>query len=164
MIEKGFDKNTEKSSDDIFRYDKSAMDKLIASAAFRSLDSLSSAAITLFMFPEDFIGKNDNYDNIFDTVKKDCEFKEVREFGGNEVAFYNCPETNNSLELIELEKLYKKMVDKPLTKLDSEIGFVKNGSLFIIYYPINDLYTRTYVQMIKGILELLETKKDSIQK
>ena len=164
MIEKGFDKNEEESEDDLFRYDKSAMDKLMASAMFRSLDSLSSDAVVVFMFPEDFIGRNDNYDSIYDLVKSDCEFAEVKEYAGNEVAFYNCPNANVSTELMELEKLYLKTFDKPLTRLPIQIGFVRTGSLFVIYYPITD--ASIYIAMIKGIIGVVEDvrAKDSIQK
>jgi len=165
MIENGFTEAEETENDSVrrvtIRYDKQAGDKILMSAIYRTKDTtkMFDAEMVGFLYPEDMFGENESYNKVFDVVKSDCEFYEIREYFGNDVAFYSCPNENPSAELLQLDKYLKKeLPEMTASILDYEIGFVRSESVYIIHFPITDKTNSKAIELLKSIISL----KDSI--
>ena len=165
MIENGFTEAEETENDSVRRvtiqYNKQAGDRLLMSAIYRTKDTTNifDAEMVGFLYPEDIFGENDSYNKVFDVVKSDCEFYEVREYIGNDVAFYSCPNENPTAELLELDEYLKKELPEMTESiLDYEIGFVRSESLYIIHFPITDKTNSKSIELIKSLISL----KDSV--
>jgi len=164
MIENGFQEETGKEyADKIISYNKKAGKILIMASSFRRSDSLSAEGVT-FLFPENIFGENDTYDSIFDVVKDECTFFEIKKYLGNDMAFYLCPDKTPDPKFVELDKIIKKefpdiSILKDVNLTDLEIGFIRNNSLFIIHFP---LYDKS--KAAKMIEQFIELKKQADKK
>tara|TARA_B110000238_G_C15946627_1_gene361361 strand:+ start:97 stop:711 length:615 start_codon:yes stop_codon:yes gene_type:complete len=162
FIEAGFQQETVLENDDrIVSYTKKIVNQSI-SAIFRRSDSLSAKAVAV-MFEPDMFDKNVIYDGIYDKVKEECIFFEVRNSIGMDVAFYNCPNPNPDPRLVALDKkLRKEIPDRPNPDLnisDLQIGFVKNNGLFVIQYPIFDVFVDELVKVSNEMIKMMKEMK-----
>ena len=142
FIENGFQEETApENAEKLVTYVKQIVNQTI-SASFRRSDSLSAKVVGL-LFTPDMLDRNVIYDGIYDKVKEECSFYEVRNSIGMDVAFYNCPDKNPDPRLVALDKkLRKEIPNRPnndLSLTDLQIGFVKNNGLYIIQYPVYDV-------------------------
>ncbi len=172
MIENGFELTN--ADESVVTYDKTiSTPSSMISANFRRGDSLSTESL-YFIFTEDVFDKNDIWDNIYDEVKKDCEFNELRKYSSekdnpnaNDVAMYKCPDIDPDPRLVALQKRIKEEIlasDKTMDITDLEIGFVKWKGYYLIERPLAELNTDEMVLFTKAIFEVaLENQaKDSI--
>jgi len=170
MIENGFEEKTTPANADVMvTYVKERLNQII-SASFRRSDSISDAGV-MIIFSPDALEKNDVYDDIYNLVKRDCEFKEIREHLGKNIAMYSCPDPNPDPRLIELNIQMKEKAknNTSFNLTDLEIGFHKQNGLYVIDMPINMLDDDEMVKLVTMLLEvdfdeLKESLKDSIQK
>ena len=170
MIENGFeDETAPERADKQVTYRKDMLDQFIT-ASFKRSDSINDAGL-MVIFTSDMYEKNDIYDGIYNLVKKDCQFKEIRERLGSNIAMYTCPDPNPDPRLVELNtQLMKKAKNNTSYNLtDLEIGFHKSNGLYIIDRRINTIADDTMVEVLTMMLELnfdelKESLKDSIQK
>ena len=104
---------------------------------------------------EDYKGENESYQAIYTKVKNDCEFVDVRDGVGGDIAYYKCPYENPSKELLELQELFEKEIPESpnINILNFEVGFNKSDSLFLIHFPVTDKANSGAVQMIKKFIE-----------
>ena len=165
MIENGFTEAEETEDESVRRvtiqYNKQAGDRILMSAIYRIKDTTKMFDVEMvgFLYPEDVFGRNESYNKVYDVVKSDCEFYEVREYFGNNVAFYSCPNENPTAELLELDEYLKKeLPEMTASILDYEIGFVRSESLYIIHFPITDKTNSKAIELVKSLISL----KDSI--
>ena len=169
MIENGFEEETNPENADVMvTYVKESLNQII-SASFRRSDSKSDAGV-MVIFTPDVYEKNDIYDGIYDLVKRDCQFKEIREHLGRNIAMYTCPDPNPDPRLIELNIQMKEKAknNTSFNLTDLEIGFHKQNGLYVIDMPINMLDDDEMVKLVTMLLEvdfdeLKESLKDSIQ-
>tara|TARA_B110000459_G_C16319792_1_gene363065 strand:- start:3 stop:626 length:624 start_codon:yes stop_codon:yes gene_type:complete len=173
MIENGFELT--KADNSVVTYDKSiSTPSSMISANFRRGDSLSTESM-YFIFTEDVFEKNDIWDSIYDLVKKDCEFNELRKYSSeredpnaNDVAMYKCPDIDPDPRLVALQERIKKEVsvsDKTMNLTDLEIGFVKWRGYYLIERPLPEVNPDQMVGLANMLLEyaLEKQAKDSIQ-
>jgi hypothetical protein len=159
FIEAGFQEETApENADKLVTYTKEIVNQSI-SASFRRSDSLSAKLVAV-MFTPDMFDRNVIYDGIYDKVKEECIFFEVRNSVGMDVAFYNCPNPNPDPRLVELDKkLRKEIPNRPnpdLNLSDLQIGFVKNNGLFIIQYPIFDVFVDELIKMSDEMIKMMK--------
>ena len=85
---------------------------------------------------KDYKGESEIYDSLYDVVKKDCEFSDIR----GDLAFYRCKDSNPDPEIISFDKqlmaMGKAMGENPDVSFsfsDIEIGFGGSAD----YYKIS---------------------------
>ena len=158
MIENGF---SIKEMDEEFKnklgYKKELTDTEIHTR-FKSPDTLYDGG-ALFLFTSDFYKKNDIHDEIYDLVKKECEFFEIREdTTGKPFAYYKCPDIDPDPKLIEIIDLMHKNLkdtDKSISLTDIEIGFSKSDSIYIINLPISNFNSEKKIEFLTAAYGLL---------
>ncbi|MDB4180156.1 hypothetical protein N9754_03000 [Flavobacteriaceae bacterium] len=173
MIENGFELTN--ADESVVTYDKTiSTPSSMISANFRRGDSLSTESL-YFIFTEDVFDKNDIWDNIYDEVKKNCEFNELRKYSSekdnpnaNDLAMYKCPDIDPDPRLVALQKIIKEDIsdsDKTMDITDLEIGFVKWKGYYLIERPLPDVTADQMVELITLLMEyaLEKQAKDSIQ-
>ncbi|MFL2666115.1 MAG: hypothetical protein ACJ0NM_01875 [Flavobacteriaceae bacterium] len=159
FIENGFQEETEPANaEKLVTYSKQLLVTEI-SASFRRSDSLSAKAVVV-MFTPDASQKNDIYEGIYNKVKKDCKFYEVRNSIGMDVAFYNCPDENPDPKLVALNEKIKEIPNRPnsieFNLTDLQIGFVKNNGLYTIQYPIYDIDVDELIELTNKMMKMMK--------
>ena len=162
FIENGFQEETApENAEKLVTYVKQIVSQTI-SASFRRSDSLSVKVVGL-LFTPDMLDRNVIYDGIYDKVKEECSFYEVRNSIGMDVAFYNCPDKNPDPRLVALDKkLRKEIPNRPnndLSLTDLQIGFVKNNGLYTIQYPIYDEDVDEIINLSNEMLKMMKEMK-----
>ena len=158
FIEEGFQEETApENADKLVTYNKEIVNQSI-SASFRRSDE-SSAKVVAVMFTPDALDRNEIYDAIYDKVKSDCKFFEVRNSIGMDVAFYTCPDENPDPKLVALDKRLREAIpDRPKGNVrltDLQIGFVRYDGLFIIQYPIYDIDVDVLIKVSNEMLKMM---------
>ena len=151
MIENGFSSNPNKeelwSIDFIYKPTYNYLDELvdyeIMSAFFPANQEDFSNATVVLLFSEDYKNENLTYESLYDKVKNECKFFEIR---GGELAVYRCPDKNPSPELLDLNNRFteiRKILGtepangfKGFDLTDKEIGFERSKGNFLIRYSI----------------------------
>jgi len=127
-------------------------------ASFRASDSIFNGG-AIFMFIPDSFQKNVTYDRIYDLVKKECGFSEIRDDVGNgDFAYYKCPDIDPDPKLIEIIDLMHKNLkdtDKSISLTDIEIGFSKSDSIYIINLPISNFNSEKKIEFLTAAYGLL---------
>jgi hypothetical protein len=110
----------------------------------------------MFIYTSDYKGENETYQAIYDKVKNECEFVDVREYNSNDVAFYMCPYENPSKELLAVQAyLEKELPDSPdVNILNYEVGFNKSESLHIIHFPAPNKSNSSVILLIKRVIDM----------
>ena len=173
MIENGFEFS--EADESVVTYHKKFAYQQMISANFRRGDSLSTDESIYFIFTADSDEKNDIWDGIYDLVKKDCRFNELRKYSSEvndpdaqDVAMYKCPDIDTDPRLVALQKRIKEEVtagDKSIDLTELEIGFLAKGGYYLIERPLAGLNTDQMVEFTSVLLEyaLEKQAKDSIQ-
>lgn len=151
MIENGFSSNPNKEElqnidfiyKPIYNYSDELVDYEIMSAFFPANEEEFSSASVVLLFSEDYKNENLTYESLYDRVKNECKFFEIR---GGELAVYRCPDKNPSPELLELNnritEIRKILGTEPangykgFNLTDKEIGFERSKGNFFIRYSI----------------------------
>ena len=191
FIEAGFQKEigaeVPEYADRLVRYTKKIVNQsIVASLVIDSVDVPSNnfagglAKLTVnITFTPDRFDRNAIYDGIYEKVKADCRFFEIRNSVGMDVAFYHCPNPNPNPRLVALHKtllsylnyiynrersnlyseyrMLKGAID--LTEFIEEIGFVKYDDVFLIQYPIWNIVADELIIMGDDIIKRLKEMK-----
>ena len=118
------------------------------------------------MFTSDPLYKiNRVYDRIYDLVKNECEFSEIRDdTSGKAFAYYNCPDIDPDPRLVEIQDLVHKNIktaDKSISLTDIEIGFSKSNSIYVINLPISDFNSERKIEFLTlAYKTMLEKQKE----
>ena len=115
----------------------------------------------MFIYTSDYRGESVSHRVIYDQVKSECEFLEVREHQSLDVAFYKCQYVNPPKELLDLQAYLKKeLPDSPnIDVVWYEVGFNKSESLHLIHFPITNKANSTTWRMLKTVLEKQKLEK-----
>ena len=149
MIENGF--NSRQDSDPetfqfiykpTYNYNNELSDFQIISFYSPSDTLTFQPAYYTLLFSKDYKGESEIYDSLYDVVKKDCEFSDIR----GDLAFYRCKDSNPDPEIISFDKqlmaIGKAMGGKPdgsFSFSDIEIGFGGSGDYYKIYQNVVSL-------------------------
>ena len=162
MIENGFSKEDDENLKRIsYRKDLTA-NVTNMYASFRASDSIFNGG-AIFMFIPDSFQKNVTYDRIYDLVKKECGFSEIRDDAGNgDFAYYNCPDIDPDPRLVELQDLIHKNIktaDKSISLTDIEIGFSKKDNIYLINLPISDFNSEKKIEILTPAYKMMLEKQ-----
>ena len=143
MIENGF--NSRQDSDPerfqfiykpTYNYNNELSDFQIISFYSPSDTLTFQPAYYTLLFSKDYKGESEIYYSLYDVVKKDCTFSEIR----GDLAFYRCKDSNPDPEIISFDKQLMAMgkamggnPDGSFSFSDIEIGFGGSGD----YYKIS---------------------------
>ena len=162
MIENGFSKEDDENLKRIsYRKDLTA-NVTNMYASFRASDSIFNGG-AIFMFIPDSFQKNVTYDRIYDLVKKECGFSEIRDDVGNgDFAYYKCPDIDPDPRLVELQDLIHKNIktaDKSISLTDIEIGFSKKDNIYLINLPISDFNSEKKIEILTPAYKMMLEKQ-----
>ena len=105
MIENGFSKDDDGAGNErSIIYSKFSRNDLPDIRAYytprENEEDIISDEVMMFVYMPDYKGENETYKAIYDQVKDECEFVELREGVGGDIAYYNCeykkPGSNNN--------------------------------------------------------------------
>ena len=165
MIENGFStREMDEEIENPMGYEKELINTQIYTN-FRASDSLSNGGALFLFTSEPIYKKNVVYDRIYDLVKNECEFSEIRDdTSGKAFAYYNCPDIDPDPRLIEIiDLMYKniKTADKSISLTDIEIGFSKSNSLYVINLPISNFNSERKIEFLtQAYKTMLEKQKE----
>ena len=190
FIEAGFQKEigavVPSYADRLVRYTKKIVNQsIVASLVIDSVDVPSInfagglANLTVYIsFTPDRFDRNAIYDGIYEKVKADCRFYEIRNSVGTDVAFYHCPNPNPNPRLVALPKTllsywdyisnrsqsnlfsdYRMLQAAIDLKFTEEIGFAKYDDKFLIQYPIANIVADELIIMGDDIIKRLKEMK-----
>lgn len=163
MIENGFFREDNERPKQI-SYRKNTIDDVPDIITTYNIPDSISSGNAMFMFVPNRLQKNDTYDRIYDLVKKECGFIEIRNHDGvGDFAYYKCADIDPDPRLIEIQDLYIKNIkstDKPVQFTDIEIGFSKLDSFYVINLPISGINIEKYIETLTRLYKMgLETQK-----
>ena len=162
MIENGFSKEDDENPKRISYRKNLTVDVTNMYASFRASDSIFNGG-AIFMFVPNSFQKNVTYDRIYDLVKKECGFSEIRDDAGNgDFAYYNCPDIDPDPRLVELQDLIHKNIktaDKSMSLTDIEIGFSKKDNIYLINLPISDFNTEKKIEILTPAYKMMLEKQ-----
>ena len=151
MIENGFSKEDDENPKRISYRKNLTGDVTNIYASFKTGDSLYDGG-AIFMFVPNSFQKNVTYDRIYDLVKKECGFSEIRDDVGNgDFAYYKCPDIDPDPRLIEITDLIHKNIkgtDKSYSATDIEIGFSKKDNIYLINLPISSFNNEKKIEIL----------------
>ena len=151
MIENGFSKEDDENPKRISYRKNLTGDVTNIYASFKTGDSLYDGG-AIFMFVPNSFQKNVTYDRIYDLVKKECGFSEIRDDVGNgDFAYYKCPDIDPDPRLIEITDLIHKNIkgtDKSYSATDIEIGFSKKDKIYLINLPISSFNNEKKIEIL----------------
>ena len=162
MIENGFE-DVDGGKEKTLRYQKMGFGEapeIVGVYQTKDEDDIFFDERMMFLYLEDYKGENGSHQAIYDKVKDECEFVEVREYASQDVAFYKCQYVKPSKELLELQASLKKVLDNPnINILDYEVGFNKREMFHLIHFPVTDKLNSTYVNVLKKLIEKQQSEK-----
>ena len=162
MIENGFSKEDDENPKRISYRKNLTGDVTNIYASFKTGDSLYDGG-AIFMFVPNSFQKNVTYDRIYDLVKKECGFSEIRDDVGNgDFAYYKCPDIDPDPRLIEITDLIHKNIkgtDKSYSATDIEIGFSKKDNIYLINLPISDLNSEKKIEILTPAYKMMLEKQ-----
>ena len=167
MIENGF--NSRQDSDPetfqfiykpTYNYNNELSDFQIVSFYSPSDTLTFQSAFYNLYFSKNYLGESEIYDSLYDAVKKDCDFTDIRD----NLAFYRCKDSNPDPEIINIDKRVLAMGKAmgisgksagSISLSDVEIGFGGSGDLYRIYQNVvsaEDI-TLSLLDALKGLYE-----------
>ena len=169
MIENGFQIREDGTGDEnSIEYKKMGVGELpeiIGYYMMRDEDEPLFDEKMMFIYTSDYKGESESHKAIYDKVKSECEFVEVREHHSSDVAFYKCQYVKPPKELLELQAYLKKeLPDSPnIDVVWYEVGFNKSESLHLIHFPTTNKANSPTMNLLKSVIEERKLEKlDSI--
>ena len=144
MIENGF--SLKERSEGNIKYEKNVYGEVAEITAYyryeKGDEDIRKAEAMMFVFNSYREGVNRAYQAIYEKVKDECEFLEIGEGIGGDIAYYNCPYKNPTKEMLELKELFKKEklsgsseFEPFLDLLNFKIGFNNLDMFSLIHFP-----------------------------
>mgnify|MGYP001163639524 CR=1 FL=1 len=121
----------------------------------------------MFVYTSDYKGENETYKAIFDKVKNECQFSDVGEGVGGDIAYYMCEYEKPPKELLELQAYFEKeLPDMPnINILQYMVGFNKNKSLHLIHFPTPKKTDNSAMTIMKRIIDMKKSGElDALEK
>ena len=169
MIENGFQIREDGTGDEnSIEYKKMGVGEIpeiIAYYMTKDEDDVFTDEKMMFIYLSDYNGENEIHKAIYDQVKSECEFVDVRDYNSTDVAFYKCQYKKPSKELLELQAyLEKELPDSPnIDVVWYEVGFNKSESFHLIHFPTTNKANSTTMTLLKTVIEKKKLEKlDSI--
>ena len=160
MIENGFSVREDESGDEnSIEYEKLGIGEIpdiIAYYRLKNEDEEFSDDKMMFVYTSDYKGENETYKAIFDKVKNECQFSNVGEGVGGDIAYYSCEYEKPPKELLELQEYFEKeLPDMPnVNVLQYTVGFNKNKSLHLIHFPYPKKTDNSVIYLMKRIIDM----------
>jgi hypothetical protein len=172
MIENGFSMD-ESSDEAMITYNKNGVGttpEIVAHYKPReNEEDMMTDELMLFIYTPDYKGENETYEAIYDEVKEECEFVELRESVGGDVAYYNCVYKNPTEEMLEIKRIAQAgaeseaFVSNPaaLEFISYQVGFNKSGTLFLLHFPAANKSHPTTLNFISEFMKKMIEARDS---
>ena len=166
MIENGFSMDEESNETSII-YSKFSRGDLPDIKAYynprENEDDLLNDEVMMFVYTPDYKGENETYKAIYDQVKDECEFVELREGVGGDIAYYNCVYKNPTKQMLELKRIVKDGTESQaaLEFISFQVGFNKTETLRLLHFPAANKSHPTTLEFISDFMKKMIEARDS---
>ena len=168
MIENGFSKDDDDSGNDrSIIYSKFTTGDIPDIRAYytpreNEEDFLNDEPM-MFIYLPDYKGENETYKAIYDQVKDECEFVEIRDGVGGDIAYYDCEYKKPSKEMIELNEEFEKIkvTESASDFLSFQVGFNKTETLRLLHFPAANKSHPNTLNFLTDFMKKMAEAKDS---